>query len=72
MVGTEGAQQRRIGVGIPLEPAVEIVAECTAPVDFVDYLEHGAGTESADALDQPLTPQTALRLRVKGILSRRP
>jgi hypothetical protein len=42
-----------------LEPAVEIVAECTVPIDFVDDLEHGARAESVDTRGQPLAPQTA-------------
>jgi hypothetical protein len=31
-ISTEGVQQLGIGVGIPLEPAVEIVAEAVVPV----------------------------------------
>jgi hypothetical protein len=65
-------QQLGIGVGIPLEPAVEIVADAEVPVEFINQLEYSAGTESTDALDQPLTPQTAQGLPLMGILSRRP
>jgi hypothetical protein len=48
MIGAEGVQQVGIGIGISLEPAVEIVAEAVVPIEFIDQLEQNTRPETVD------------------------